>query len=58
MLLESFLPFRNAYASAKMTMAIRIGDTNAARSQVIFTIISPITLAASSTRSAALLRCR
>jgi hypothetical protein len=58
MLLESFLPFRKAYRSAKMTIAIMIGDTNSARSQVIFTMISPMTLAASSTRSAALLRCR
>src|SRR5664280_295020 len=57
-LLESFRPFRNAYTRAKMAMAIRTGDTNSTRTQVIFTMMSPITLAASSTRSAALLKWR
>jgi len=58
MLLASFAPFTNALMNANIIIAIIIGDTRSARTQVIFTMISPITLAASSTRSAALLKWR
>jgi hypothetical protein len=56
MLLESLTPFRNAYKRAKKITPSKVGDTNSIRYQVILTTISAITLAASSPRSAALLK--